>query len=436
MSFFDKVINRAESLFTHLENLATGVASGWNEAGIEVELREAVLALAIAAARLRDPEIQALNTGELRPVLRLACEARRIGVAKIQEDGAGDERFEQRLTQFVESLWNSRPNLSREITGLDESLQREAKRIQAELDKLRQHRLSEQQSSTASEAERARLNREYEQLAEHTDYSEIERGSALSDLGRSLSLGRSLVSAAYDIPRLESELKDAPGDPEMYVALAEAIIQSRWAETVRKSVTAAVNPTTLLVWGAAAAMRESAAVPREIGLVRIGLTLAGKILHVEPRNAWAHVVAARAYLLLGEPESAAKHLKIGVLLHPNWADLYYLLALCFESRDKHELALSYLICGARLGSAICAESVRDTLDGYETTKETAFPNADVIRRRLEKVLAEPVAEPDDGEEVGMIDQFLQEKAHSLWRVGRRIERMMDTLVLPEPKEKP
>ena len=73
-------------------------------------------------------------------------------------------------------------------------------------------------------------------MAEKSDYSELEKTTALADLAKTMSVGRSIVESLYDIPRLEAELHENPQDPMGYANLAEALIRSRSTENIRKGI--------------------------------------------------------------------------------------------------------------------------------------------------------------------------------------------------------
>jgi hypothetical protein len=119
------------------------------------------------------------------------------------------------------------------------------------------HELEQLNSEATAERQTRReaLQQEYGKRVEQSDYSELEKGSILGDLAKTLSVGRSIVQSLYDIPRLEAAIRENPQDPMGYVNLAEALIRSCQAENIQKGVNVALNPGVFLIYGAGEVLR-------------------------------------------------------------------------------------------------------------------------------------------------------------------------------------
>ena len=128
---------------------------------------------------------------------------------------------------------------------------------------------------------------------------------------------------------------------------------------------------------------------------------------------------------------ATKYLKLAVLLRPDFADLYYYLAQSYAAKESTKNAISYLIYGARLGSPLCAVSLYETIEDFEAEGEKTLSHSSELRERLMKVFEE---QETDEEGAGILGQFLEEKSDSFRRIGKRLERAIDTLVVGDREE--
>lgn len=429
MGLFDKLLNRAESLFTHVQDVLGEVTQSWSAAGIEEKVQGVLAQMVIHLAK-QPPNVETasqLRINHMAVLLELAESAREFDLDSPKVDELVNVAFESQLEDLVEYLARERPNLSHLVTTLPQELAQEIRKIEESLVKL--HELEQSNSKVAAERQthREALKQNYAKMTEESDYSELEKGSMLGDLAKTLSVGRSIVQSLYDIPRLETAIRENPQDPMGYMDLAEALIRSHQAENIRKGVNVALNPGVFLVYGAGEVLRDvSGGLSKEIVLARTCLTLSRRLLEQDGANFWVLAAAGRAYLLLGEPTLATKYLKLAVLLRPDFADLYYYLAQAYAAKESTKNAISYLIYGVRLGSSLCVVSLYETIEDFEAEDEKTLSHSSELRERLMKVFKE---QENDEEGVGILEQFFEEKRDSFRRIGKRLERAIDTLVV-------
>ncbi len=436
MGLFDKLLNRADSLVTHVQDAIGAVTHRWSAAEVEEKIREALFELVLHLAKQRPtPTIESrLRNSALAVVLGLAEQARQEDLQALEDLGEGDEAFEEMMEKAVERLVEEHPDLTPLGTALPRAQAKAVDTIADLLTQLRDLEHSSTTDETAREERRERLDQEYMAMAEQTDYSTLDKASLLGDIAKVMSVGRSIIQSAYDIPDLEAAIREEPKDPTGYVDLAEAIVRSRTAETIRKGMNVVLHPGTILVYGASQTFKGvKDTLPREIQLARMTLLLSQRLLAQDKTNILALAAAGRAYLILEEPESAAKYLKLAILLCPDCADFYYYLAQAMAMKDASEQAVSYLIHGTRLGSVRCAVTLYDTIQDFEIETDKSVPHSVELQERLEGVLEN---HEEDTEGSGILSQFLTEKHESMSRISKRIEQAVDELVLSDRKDTP
>ena len=428
MGLFDKLINRAESLSTHMQDAFSEIKEGWSISDVEQKLRRTLARIVVQLAK------QAPNAGtesQLRNnnmaiLLELANSTSKVDLNIDEEDELIDRELSNQLDNLVEYLIDERPDISPLVETLPVELAPMIREIEEVLIEINALEEENSQASVERQARRETLEQEYAEMAEQSDYSELERTTALDDLAKTMSVGRSIVESLYDIPRLEAEVHESPQDPMGYVNLAEALIRSRTTENIRKGISAVFNPRALVVDGVGNMIRGAkGGRAKEVVLARTSLCLSRRSLERDPMDFWALAAAGRAYLLLEEPLLAAKYLKTAVLLRPDCANLYYYLAQAYAAKESMKNAVSYLIHGAKLGNQRCAVSLYETIEDCEEEAGESLDHSIELRERLMRVVEEQEKEEED---MGVLEQFLEDKTRSFGRLGKRLERAMDTFV--------
>ena len=428
MGLFDKLINRAESLSSHIQDAVSEIKEGWSMSDGEQKLRMALARIVVQLAK-QSPSAETesqLRNNHMAILLELANGTSKVDLNINEEDELIDIELSNQLDNLVEHLIDKRPDISPLVETLPVELAPMIREIEGILIEINELEEENSQASVERQARRETLEQEYAEMAEKSDYSELEKTTALADLAKTMSVGRSIVESLYDIPRLEAEVHENPQNPMGYVNLAEALIRSRTTENIRKGINAVFNPSELVVYGAGNMIRKAkGGIAKEIVLARTSLCLSRRHLEQDPMDFWALAAAGRAYLLLGERLLAAKYLKTAVLLRPDCADLYYYLAQAYATKESMKNAVSYLIYGAKLGSQRCAASLHETIEDFEEETEESLDHSTELRERLMRVIEE---HEKDEEDTGVLGQFLEDKTRSFGRLGKRLERAMDTFV--------
>ena len=428
MGLFDKLINRAESLSTHVQDAFSEVKQDWSMSDVEQKLEMALARMVVQLAKQSpDAETESqLRNNNMAILLELANGTSKVDLNVYEEDERVNRELSNQLDNLVEYLMDERPDISPLVDNLPVELAPMIREIEGILIEINELEEENSQVSAERQARRETLEQEYAEMAEKSDYSELEKTTALADLTKTMSVGRSIVESLYDIPRLEAEVHENPQNPMGYVNLAEALIRSRTTENIRKGISAVFNPRALVVDGVGSMIRGAkGGIAKEVALARTSLCLSRRYLEQDPMDFWVLAAAGRAYLLLGEHLLAAKYLKTAVLLRPDCADLYYYLAQVCAAKESMKNAISYLIYGAKLGNRRCAVSLHETVEDFEEETAGSLHHSIELRERLMKV----IEEQEKGEEdMGLLEQFLEDKTKSFGRLGKRLERAMDTFV--------
>ena len=429
MGLFDKLINQVESLSTHVQDAFSEIKQDWSLSDVEQKLRTALARMVVQLAK-QSPNVETenqLRNNNMMVLLELANRTGKVDLNTDEEDELVNIEFSNQLDNLVEYLIDERPDISPLVGTLPVELAPMIREIEGILIEINELEEENSQASAERQARRETLEQEYAEMAEKSDYSELEKTTALADLAKTMSVGRSIVESLYDIPRLEAKVHENPQDPMGYMNLAEALIRSRTTENIRKGINVVFNPSALVVYGAGNMIREAkGGTAKEVALARTSLCLSRRFLEQDPMDFWCLAAAGRAYLLLGEPLLAAKYLKTAVLLRPDCADLYYYLAQAYETKESMKNAVSYLIYGTKLGSYRCAVSLHETIEDFEEEAEESLHHYSIeLRERLMKVVEE---QEKDEEDIGLLEQFLEDKTRSFGRISKRLERAMDTFV--------
>ena len=428
MGLFDKLINQVESLSTHVQDAFSEIKQDWSLSDVEPKLRTALAGMVVQLAK-QSPNVETenqLRNNNMMVLLELANRTGKVDLNTDEEDELVNIEFSNQLDNLVEYLIDERPDISPLVGTLPVELAPMIREIEGILIEINELEEENSQASAERQARRETLEQEYAEMAEKSDYSELEKTTALADLAKTMSVGRSIVESLYDIPRLEAKVHENPQDPMGYMNLAEALIRSRTTENIRKGINVVFNPSALVVYGAGNMIREAkGGTAKEVALARTSLCLSRRFLEQDPMDFWCLAAAGRAYLLLGEPLLAAKYLKTAVLLRPDCADLYYYLAQAYATKESMKNAVSYLIYGTKLGSYRCAVSLHETIEDFEEEAEESLHHSIELRERLMKVVEE---QEKDEEDIGLLEQFLEDKTRSFGRISKRLERAMDTFV--------
>jgi len=428
MGLFDKLINRAESLSTHIQDAFSEIKEGWSISDVERKLRVPLARIVVQLAK-QSPNAETesqLRNNNMAILLELANDTSKVDLNIDEEDELTDMELSNQLDHLVEYLIDKRPDISPLVETLPVELAPMIREIEGILIEINELEEENSQASVERQARRETLEQEYAEMAEQSDYSELEQTTALADLAKTMSVGRSIVESLYDIPRLEAEVHENPHNPMGYVNLAEAFIRSRTTENIRKGIDAVLNPKAFVVYGAGNMIRKAqGGIAKEVVLARTSLCLSRRYLEQDPMDFWSLAATGRAHLLLGEPLLAAKYLKTAILLRPDCADLYYYLAQAYAAKESMKNAISCLIQGAKLGSQRCAVSLYETIEDFEEEAEESLDHSTELRERLMKVVEEQQKEEED---TGVLGQFLEDKTRSFGRLGKRLERAMDTFV--------
>ena len=428
MGLFDKLINQVESLSTHVQDAFGEINQDWSLSDVEQKLRTALARMVVQLAK-QSPNVETenqLRNNNMMVLLELANRTGKVDLNTDEEDELVNIEFSNQLDNLVEYLIDERPDISPLVGTLPVELAPMIREIEGILIEINELEEENSQASAERQARRETLEQEYAEMAEKSDYSELEKTTALADLAKTMSVGRSIVESLYDIPRLEAKVHENPQDPMGYMNLAEALIRSRTTENIRKGINVVFNPSALVVYGAGNMIREAkGGTAKEVALARTSLCLSRRFLEQDPMDFWCLAAAGRAYLLLGEPLLAAKYLKTAVLLRPDCADLYYYLAQAYATKESMKNAVSYLIYGTKLGSYRCAVSLHETIEDFEEEAEESLHHSIELRERLMKVVEE---QEKDEEDIGLLEQFLEDKTRSFGRISKRLERAMDTFV--------
>lgn len=428
MGLFDKLINQVESLSTHVQDAFSEIKQDWSLSDVEPKLRTALARMVVQLAK-QSPNVETenqLRNNNMMVLLELANRTGKVDLNTDEEDELVNIEFSNQLDNLVEYLIDERPDISPLVGTLPVELAPMIREIEGILIEINELEEENSQASAERQARRETLEQEYAEMAEKSDYSKLEKTTALADLAKTMSVGRSIVESLYDIPRLEAKVHENPQDPMGYMNLAEALIRSRTTENIRKGINVVFNPSALVVYGAGNMIREAkGGTAKEVALARTSLCLSRRFLEQDPMDFWCLAAAGRAYLLLGEPLLAAKYLKTAVLLRPDCADLYYYLAQAYATKESMKNAVSYLIYGTKLGSYRCAVSLHETIEDFEEEAEESLHHSIELRERLMKVVEE---QEKDEEDIGLLEQFLEDKTRSFGRISKRLERAMDTFV--------
>ena len=428
MGLFDKLINQVESLSTHVQDAFSEINQDWSLSDVEQKLRTALARMVVQLAK-QSPNVETenqLRNNNMMVLLELANRTGKVDLNTDEEDELVNIEFSNQLDNLVEYLIDERPDISPLVGTLPVELAPMIREIEGILIEINELEEENSQASAERQVRRETLEQEYAEMAEKSDYSELEKTTALADLAKTMSVGRSIVESLYDIPRLEAKVHENPQDPMGYMNLAEALIRSRTTENIRKGINVVFNPSALVVYGAGNMIREAkGGTAKEVALARTSLCLSRRFLEQDPMDFWCLAAAGRAYLLLGEPLLAAKYLKTAVLLRPDCADLYYYLAQAYATKESMKNAVSYLIYGTKLGSYRCAVSLHETIEDFEEEAEEGLHHSIELRERLMKVVEE---QEKDEEDIGLLEQFLEDKTRSFGRISKRLERAMDTFV--------
>ena len=428
MGLFDKLINQVESLSTHVQDAFGEINQDWSLSDVEQKLRTALARMVVQLAK-QSPNVETenqLRNNNMMVLLELANRTGKVDLNTDEEDELVNIEFSNQLDNLVEYLIDERPDISPLVGTLPVELAPMIREIEGILIEINELEEENSQASAERQVRRETLEQEYAEMAEKSDYSELEKTTALADLAKTMSVGRSIVESLYDIPRLEAKVHENPQDPMGYMNLAEALIRSRTTENIRKGINVVFNPSALVVYGAGNMIREAkGGTAKEVALARTSLCLSRRFLEQDPMDFWCLAAAGRAYLLLGEPLLAAKYLKTAVLLRPDCADLYYYLAQAYATKESMKNAVSYLIYGTKLGSYRCAVSLHETIEDFEEEAEESLHHSIELRERLMKVVEE---QEKDEEDIGLLEQFLEDKTRSFGRISKRLERAMDTFV--------
>ena len=428
MGLFDKLINQVESLSTHVQDAFSEIKQDWSLSDVEQKLRTALARMVVQLAK-QSPNVETenqLRNNNMMVLLELANRTGKVDLNTDEEDELVNIEFSNQLDNLVEYLIDERPDISPLVGTLPVELAPMIREIEGILIEINELEEENSQASAERQERRETLEQEYAEMAEKSDYSELEKTTALADLAKTMSVGRSIVESLYDIPRLEAKVHENPQDPMGYMNLAEALIRSRTTENIRKGINVVFNPSALVVYGAGNMIREAkGGTAKEVALARTSLCLSRRFLEQDPMDFWCLAAAGRAYLLLGEPLLAAKYLKTAVLLRPDCADLYYYLAQAYATKESMKNAVSYLIYGTKLGSYRCAVSLHETIEDFEEEAEESLHHSIELRERLMKVVEE---QEKDEEDIGLLEQFLEDKTRSFGRISKRLERAMDTFV--------
>ena len=428
MGLFDKLINQAESLSTHIQGAFSEIKQDWSLSDVEQKLRTALARMVVQLAK-QSPNVETenqLRNNNMMVLLELANRTGKVDLNIDEEDELVNIEFSNQLDNLVEYLIDERPDISPLVDTLPVELAPMIREIEGILIEITELEEENSQASAERQAHRETLEQEYAEMADKSDYSELEKTTALADLAKTMSVGRSIVESLYDIPRLEAEVHENPQDPMGYMNLAEALIRSRTTENIRKGINVVFNPSALVVYGAGNMIREAkGGIAKEVALARTSLCLSRRFLEQDPMDFWCLAAAGRAYLLLGEPLLAAKYLKTAVLLRPDCADLYYYLAQAYATKESMKNAVSYLTYGTKLGSYRCAVSLHETIEDFEEEAEESLHHSIELRERLMKVVEE---QEKDEKDIGLLEQFLEDKTRSFGRLSKRLERAMDTFV--------
>ena len=428
MGLFDKLINQVESLSTHVQDAFSEINQDWSLSAVEQKLRTALARMVVQLAK-QSPNVETenqLRNNNMMVLLELANRTGKVDLNTDEEDELVNIEFSNQLDNLVEYLIDERPDISPLVGTLPVELAPMIREIEGILIEINELEEENSQASAERQERRETLEQEYAEMAEKSDYSELEKTTALADLAKTMSVGRSIVESLYDIPRLEAKVHENPQDPMGYMNLAEALIRSRTTENIRKGINVVFNPSALVVYGAGNMIREAkGGTAKEVALARTSLCLSRRFLEQDPMDFWCLAAAGRAYLLLGEPLLAAKYLKTAVLLRPDCADLYYYLAQAYATKESMKNAVSYLIYGTKLGSYRCAVSLHETIEDFEEEAEESLHPSIELRERLMKVVEE---QEKDEEDIGLLEQFLEDKTRSFGRISKRLERAMDTFV--------
>ncbi|MEB2284280.1 MAG: hypothetical protein OZ922_06355 [Myxococcales bacterium] len=427
MGFFEKLLNRAEDALTRVQDAAGEIAAEWSEASFREAIRDAMLKIVLIQAKAppRSDLKERLQRVHLEGIDSLITHARQIGPGTIEEQEGGDEEFEKRLDRLTTRIMTRRPDLSVLTLALGADLEPHLENIARTLVALDERRKQATDSSSARQARRAELLREYSELTKTSSYDDLNRSSLFSDVVRTASISGAAVRCAFDIPRLEETVRKYPRDPMGYVDLAEALTRSRPIDEIRRAVRGVFNPLGAAAFQVVRWVKGDAP-PREVVLARTALLLSRRILAVDRTNDWALVAAGRAHLLLGDLEASARCLKLALALRPAVGELYYYLAIALDGLGYHKTALDYLVIGTRMGSASCAHALETTIESFDAERggdTTSFPE---LRAELDKGQEADDAGRDIGEKVG---QFVGEKVNAVSRLGRRLERAFDQLIL-------
>ena len=167
----DKLLNRTESLFTHVQDVLGEVTQSWSAAGSEGEIQRVLAQMVIHLAK-QPPNVETANqlrSNHMAALLELAESAREFDLDSPEGDELVNVAFESQLEDLVEYLARERPKLSPLVATLPQELAQEIRKIEERLVKL--HELEQSNSKAVAERQthREALEQEYAKMAEQSD---------------------------------------------------------------------------------------------------------------------------------------------------------------------------------------------------------------------------------------------------------------------------
>ena len=215
MGLFDKLINRAESLSTHVQDAFSEVKQDWSMSDVEQKLEMALARMVVQLAKQSpDAETESqLRNNNMAILLELANGASKVDLNVYEEDERVNGELSNQLDNLVEYLMDERPDISPLVDNLPVELAPMIREIEGILIEINELEEENSQVSAERQARRETLEQEYAEMAEKSDYSELEKTTALADLTKTMSVGRSIVESLHDIPRLEAEVHENPQNP-------------------------------------------------------------------------------------------------------------------------------------------------------------------------------------------------------------------------------
>ena len=213
MGLFDKLINRAESLSTHVQDAFSEIKQDWSHVGCRAEAENGLFARMVVQLAKQSPDAETesqLRNNNMAILLELANGTSKVDLNVYEEDERVNGELSNQLDNLVEYLMDERPDISPLVDNLPVELAPMIREIEGILIEINELEGENSQVSAERQARRETLEQEYAEMAEKSDYSELEKTTALADLTKTMSVGRSIVESLYDIPRLEAEVHEKP----------------------------------------------------------------------------------------------------------------------------------------------------------------------------------------------------------------------------------